>query len=129
VRDAGATRNVSAGSERGVAVSLLEEVAREFVIVDRQLREAGACRDSGDIAIRSLGLRHDLTLLCDLPCEYCEEGTCPGLITRKSAQLLDCGHYAIAREQLRPGDEKWCTQCAQWRQLAAPISGDIGDDR
>lgn len=61
-------------------MSVLEDVAREFVTVDHELMGADGPRAT-ELAIHSFSLRHDLTLLCDVPCD-CDEGTCPGLITR-----------------------------------------------
>lgn len=61
-------------------MSVLEDVAREFVAVDRELLGADGPRAS-ELVILSMSLRHDLTLLCGIPCD-CDEGTCPGLLTR-----------------------------------------------
>lgn len=98
-------------------MSLLEDIAHEYLTVDRELLDADGPR-AGELAIHSLALRHDLNLLCDVRCD-CDEGTCPGLITRPTWLLLDCGHFAHPVEQLRPGDEKWCATHMQWRLLAA----------
>lgn len=65
-------------------MSALEEVAREFVTIDRDLSGATGAR-AGELAILSLALRHDLTLLCGAPCD-CDDGTCSGLITRAAGR-------------------------------------------
>lgn len=59
------------------------DVAREFVAVDRELAGATGTR-AAELAIRSMQLRHDLLLLCEEPCD-CDEGTCPGLMTRSAS--------------------------------------------
>lgn len=59
------------------ADSLIADLARQFCTIDHQLLND---RDpEPGLAIHSLALRHDLALLCGVPCE-CSDGSCGGLI-------------------------------------------------
>lgn len=58
---------------------LIADIARQFCTIDHQL--ASETNPDPGLPILSMQLRHDLYLLCDIPCG-CDEGTCPGLMTR-----------------------------------------------
>lgn len=61
-------------------MTTLLELARAYVTVNDELVGATGPR-AGELAIASMATQHDLILVAGGPCD-CDEGTCPGLITR-----------------------------------------------
>lgn len=71
-----------AATEPAMSDDLMLELAHDLVGINEQLAEATGAR-AGELAIAGLATRHDLIVVVGGECD-CDEGTCPGLITRSA---------------------------------------------